>query len=88
MGQVIAGVVGTVQVLIPLSGIVDIASLQGKLEKNLSKIKAEVKSLTLRLNNPGFVNKAPQKVVEGANDSLIEAQKQVEILQERLHRLK
>ncbi|YAI83013.1 MAG: valine--tRNA ligase [cyanobacterium endosymbiont of Rhopalodia sterrenbergii] len=87
-GQVVAGVVGTVQVLIPLSGVVDIASLQGKLERNFSKIKAEVASLTKRLNNPGFINKAPKKVVQGAKDSLAEAQKQAEILQERLHRLK
>lgn len=87
-GQVVAGVVGTVQVLIPLSGAVDITSLQGKLERNLSKIKVEVKSLTERLNNPSFVNKAPTKVVQAAKDSLAEAQKQAEILQERLHRLK
>jgi valyl-tRNA synthetase len=87
-GQVVAGVVGTVQVLILLSNVVDIASLKGKLEKNLSKIKAGVKSLTERLNNPSFVNKAPKKVVQVAKDSLAEAQKQSEILQERLHRLK
>lgn len=87
-GQVVAGVVGTVQVLISLSGVVDVASLQRKLEKNLGKIEAEVKSLTGRLNNPGFVNKAPQKIVQGAKDSLAEAQKQAEILRERLHRLK
>ncbi|XTZ13084.1 MAG: hypothetical protein ACP8RL_07465, partial [cyanobacterium endosymbiont of Rhopalodia inflata] len=47
-----------------------------------------VKSLTERLNNPSFVNKAPTKVVQAAKDSLAEAQKQAEILQERLHRLK
>ncbi len=85
--QVIAGVVGTIQALIPLSGVVDIASLRGKLEKNLGKIEAEIKALTGRLNNPGFVNKAPEAVVQGARDALAEAQKQAEILHERLQRL-
>ncbi len=85
--QVIAGVVGTIQALIPLSGVVDIASLRGKLEKNLGKIEAEIKALTARLNNPGFVNKAPEAVVQGARDALAEAQKQAEILHERLQRL-
>ncbi|MGB5593087.1 MAG: valine--tRNA ligase [Crocosphaera sp.] len=85
--QVIAGVVGTIQALIPLSGVVDIASLRGKLEKNLGKIEAEIKALTARLNNPGFVNKAPEAVVQGARDALAEAQKQAEILNERLQRL-
>ncbi|MGK7954431.1 MAG: valine--tRNA ligase [Crocosphaera sp.] len=85
--QVIAGVVGTIQALIPLSGVVDIASLRAKLEKNLGKIEAEIKSLSGRLNNPGFVNKAPEAVVQGARDALAEAEKQAEILRERLKRL-
>ncbi|WP_107666403.1 valine--tRNA ligase [Cyanothece sp. BG0011] len=85
--QVVAGVVGTIQALIPLSGVVDIASLRAKLEKNLGKIEAEIKSLSGRLNNPGFVNKAPEDVVQGARDALAEAEKQAEILRERLKRL-
>ena len=85
--QVIAGVVGTIQALIPLTGVVDISSLRAKLEKSLAKIEAEIKSLSGRLNNPGFVNKAPEAVVQGARDALAEAQKQAEILRERLKRL-
>lgn len=88
MGQVIAGVVGTVQTLIPLSGIVDIATLRAKLEKNLSKVEKEMNGFTHRLNNPGFVNQAPQDIVQRTKDSLAEAQKQAEILRERLERLK
>jgi valyl-tRNA synthetase len=85
--QCIAGVVGTIQVLIPLSGLVDLANLQAKLAKNLGKIENEAKSLEGRLNNPGFVNKAPEAVIEGARAALAESQKQAEILRERLQRL-
>jgi len=87
-GRVIASVFGTVQILIPLTGIVDIDLLRSKLEKNLAKVEAEVKSLTGRLSNPGFVNKAPAEVVQGARDALAEAQKAAEILSDRLQRLK
>ena len=87
LGQVVAGVYGTVQVVIPLTGIVDLAALRGKLEKNLGKIEKEIQSLTGRLNNPGFVNKAPEEVIQTAKESLAEAQKQAEILQERLKSL-
>ncbi|MFW6360086.1 MAG: CAAD domain-containing protein, partial [Chroococcales cyanobacterium] len=83
----VAGVTGTVQVIIPLAGIVEVDKLRAKLEKNLGKVEAEVKSLTGRLNNPGFVNNAPDSVVQGARDNLAEAEKQAEILQERLKRL-
>jgi valyl-tRNA synthetase len=86
-GQVIAGVTGTVQVLIPLTGLVDVAALEAKLQKKLDKLKQDIKSLTGRLSNPGFVNKAPAEVIEGANNDLAEAKKQAEILQERLDRL-
>jgi valyl-tRNA synthetase len=85
--QAIAGVVGTIQVLIPLSGIVDIALLRGKLEKSLAKVEGELNSLLNRLNKPDFVNKAKPDVVQKAQEALAEAQKQGSILRDRLKRL-
>ncbi len=83
----IAGVVGTVQVLIPLAGVVDVEALGAKLKKDLSKVEAEIKSLSGRLGNPSFVNKAAAEVVASARDTLEEADKQAEILRERLRGL-
>lgn len=85
--QVIAGVIGTVQALIPLTGIVDISHLRSKLEKNLSKVEGEIEAISTRLNNPNFVDKAREDVVQKAREALTEAQKQAEILRERLKRL-
>ena len=82
-----AGVVGTTQVLISLDGVVDVEALREKLQKELSKIEAEIQSLSSRLSNPGFVNKAPAEVIQGARDALAEAQKQAEILRDRLSHL-
>ncbi|MEW5858021.1 MAG: valine--tRNA ligase, partial [Cyanobacteriota bacterium] len=87
MPQAIAGVVGTVQVSIPLAGVVDVDALRAKLEKNLNKVEAEAKALSGRLSNAKFVDKAPADVVKGARDTLAEAEKQAEILRERLARL-
>ena len=86
--QAIASVVGTTQVLVPLTGLVDIQAFRAKLEKKLGKIEGEIKALSSRLNNSGFVNKAPAEVVQGAKDALAEAQTQAEILRERIQRLK
>jgi valyl-tRNA synthetase len=85
--QTIAGVVGTVQILIPLAGVVDVAAIRTKLEKSLAKVEAEISSVSGRLNNANFVNKAKPDVVEGARNALAEAQKQAEILRDRLSQL-
>ncbi len=85
--KLFAGVVGTVQVLIPLTGLVDVDALRAKVEKDLAKVEGEIKSLTGRLGNPGFVNKAPEDVVQGARDALAEAETQADILKSRLERL-
>jgi valyl-tRNA synthetase len=85
--QAIAGVVGTVQVVIPLKGVVDLDTLRAKLERSLSKAESEAQSLRGRLSNSNFVDKAPQDVVQGAKDALAEAEKQAEILRDRLRGL-
>jgi valyl-tRNA synthetase len=85
--KMFAGVVGTVQILIPLEGVVDVEALRAKLEKDLGKVELEIKSLGGRLGNVNFVNKAPEEVVQGAREALAEAQKQAEILQNRLEQL-
>ena len=84
LGQTIAGVFGTVQILIPLAGVVDLVALRAKLEKKLSKVEAEIKHTAARLTNQKFVEKATPDVVQGARDALAEAQKQAEILRDRL----
>ena len=86
-GQVIASVYGTVQVIIPLTGFVDIPALRKKLEKKLEKAEKEIKSLSGRLKNPGFVNKAPADVIQAAKESLAEAETQAKILRDRIKRL-
>jgi valyl-tRNA synthetase len=86
-GQLFAGVVGTMQVLIPLAGVVDVTGLTAKLQKDLDKVEAEIQSLSERLGNANFVDKAPAQVVQNARTALAEAKKQAEILRDRLNRL-
>jgi valyl-tRNA synthetase len=82
-----AGVVGTVQVLMPLEGVVDFDALRAKLERDLGKVEAEAKSLSGRLANQNFVSKAPADIVQGAKEALAEAEKQAEILRDRLSQI-
>ncbi|MGA9378921.1 MAG: class I tRNA ligase family protein, partial [Phormidium sp.] len=87
VGQSTTGVVGTIQVIVPLTGVVDIAALRSKLEKKLSKIDKNIQSLSARLNNQAFVANASPEVVQADKDALAEAEKQAEILREKMQQL-
>ena len=85
--QSLVGVTGTVQIALPLAGVVDLESFKAKLQKELGKLEKEIQGFEKRLNNPGFVNKAPQDLIENTKGLLSEAQKQAEIISDRLQRL-
>jgi valyl-tRNA synthetase len=85
--EAIAGVVGTVQVILPLAGIVDIEAFSAKLQKKLVKLEGEIQSLSGRLSNSGFVNNASPEIVQGVRDNLTEAKTQAEILRSRIDKL-
>ncbi len=85
--QVAAAVVGTVQVLLPLAGLVDVEALKAKLNKDLGKIEAEAKGIEGRLSNPNFVERAPAEVVATHRAQLEELEQQQQILRDRLRKL-
>ena len=82
--QMFTAMVGTVQVLIPLTGLVDISALKAKLEKDLARAQADAQGVKNRLSNEKFVAQAPEDVVQGAKNALAEAEKQAELIQARL----
>jgi len=85
--QAIAGVVGTIQVIVSLVGVVDIGQLVAKLERTLTKLEGAINSTQGRLNNEGYIKKAPPEVVATARTELEESLKQQEILKARLAQL-
>jgi len=85
--EAIAGVVGTVQAIVSLVGVVDIGQLVAKLDRTLKKLESAIASSQGRLNNEGYVKKAPPEVVATARAELEESLKQQEILKARLAQL-
>ncbi|MBO5213201.1 MAG: valine--tRNA ligase [Clostridia bacterium] len=51
------------KVFIPLGELVDVEKEKARLEKEKEKLLADIARIDGKLNNPGFVNKAPEKVV-------------------------
>ena len=64
----VAVVTHAAQLFIPLGELVDLEKEKARIEKELKKQSAELDKLNAKLNNPGFVNKAPAQVVEAERE--------------------
>ena len=56
------------RISMPMAELVDMEKEKARLEKQLGKDKAELDKLNTKLQNPGFVNKAPANVVEAERE--------------------
>ncbi|MEN9238977.1 MAG: class I tRNA ligase family protein, partial [Thermostichus sp. DG_1_6_bins_120] len=85
--QVAAAVVGTVQVLMPLAGLVDVEALQAKLQKDIAKVEKEAQGIRSRLENPNFLSRANPEVVQSHQQQLAELEAQLNLLRARFSKL-
>jgi valyl-tRNA synthetase len=84
--QVAAAVVGTVQVLVPLAGLVDVEALRAKVQKDLAKLEKEAQGIRARLENPNFLSRANPEVVQASREQLAELEAQMQLLQARMEK--
>ena len=59
-----AAVVDGVEIYLPLKGLIDVEKETARLNKELENLAKEIKRVTGKLSNPGFLAKAPAEVVE------------------------
>ncbi len=71
------------EAFLPLAGMVDLERERERLERGIAEARAETERLTSRLANPGFANKAPAAIVQGARDQLHAAEERLARLEER-----
>ena len=64
--------VGEMEVLIPLAGLIDVKAEQQRLQKEIDKLDIEIKKCQGKLSNSNFVDKAPPAVVEQEKQRLNE----------------
>jgi valyl-tRNA synthetase len=85
--QAFPGMVETVQVLLPLTGVVDINALKESIQKQLEKLRKEEQGLKGRLDNKSYVERAPKEIVQKSQEELAELRVQIETLESRLKNL-
>ncbi len=72
---------------IPLEGVIDIAEEKSRLSKTLEKLEKDLNGLKGRLNNPKFVESAPENIVEETREKLALGEDEATKLKAALKRL-
>ena len=63
MGNAVTIVTDSAKIYIPLGDLIDFEAEKKRLEKELAKAEDKLAFINKKLSNPGFINKAPEKVV-------------------------
>ena len=80
--------VGEMRVLIPMAGLIDKEAEIKRLEKEIGRFDGEIQRLEKKLSNRGFVDKAPEAVVQKERDKLVDAEKALANLQAQITRIR
>ncbi len=81
-------VTGAAQCYIPMGELVDVEKELERLTKEKAAIEGEIKRAEGKLNNQGFVNKAPQKLIDEEKAKLEKYTEMLKKVSERLDSLK
>ncbi|MEX2535422.1 MAG: valine--tRNA ligase [Trueperaceae bacterium] len=77
----------TVELLLPLAGLVDVEEWRTRQEKRLGELLLQQERSEKKLSSPGFIKKAPEAVVEEERRRVAEAKMVMERLRASLERL-
>jgi len=82
-----AAVVGSMRVLIPLAGLIDLGAEKARLGKEISRIEVEIKKCEGKLGNANFVANAPAEVVAQERQRITDWTIQLTALREQSQKL-
>ncbi|MFT5350285.1 MAG: valyl-tRNA synthetase [Planctomycetota bacterium] len=79
---------GEMTIAVPLADLIDPQAELVKLEKELNKLENAKESIEKKLGNPGFVDKAPEAVVNNERERLTQTDEDMEKLQAQYERIR
>ncbi|MBD8899313.1 valine--tRNA ligase [Rhodanobacter sp. DHG33] len=83
-----AAVVGSLRVLIPLAGLIDLGAEQARLAKEIARVESEIKKCEGKLGNANFVANAPAEVVAQERQRIVDWNTQLAAMREQAEKLK
>jgi len=82
-----AAVVGTLRVMIPLAGLIDLGAEKARLAKEISRIEVEIRKCEGKLGNANFVANAPAEVVTQERQRITDWNNTLTALREQAQKL-
>jgi valyl-tRNA synthetase len=86
-GEPSAVVAGLGEIYVPLRGVVDLAEVRSRMERDLKKVEKDLSSVRTKLERPDFVEKAPAEVVEKERQRSSQLEERRSILSRHLETL-
>ncbi|WP_432743987.1 valine--tRNA ligase [Methylobacter sp. G7] len=80
--------VGEMKILIPMAGLIDKEAELARLEKEIQKIHNDLPRVEGKLNNPAFVDKAPQEVIDKEQAKLADLRSMLNNLEEQQRKIR
>jgi valyl-tRNA synthetase len=75
--------VGNMELLIPMAGLIDVAAEMARIDKQLEKLAQEIARIEGKLSNEGFVAKAPAAVIDKERAKMTDLTRDIEKLNEQ-----
>jgi valyl-tRNA synthetase len=82
--QAVTAMVKGMEIFLPLAGLIDLEKEKERLEKEIAKLDQELARVNGKLNNQGFIAKAPEDVIAKEKTKRDEYQQKKDALQARL----
>jgi valyl-tRNA synthetase len=83
-----ASVVAGSEIYVPLEGLIDLNKERERIQKEINRLEGFLKGVEKKLSNEGFVNNAPDEVVEKEKQKKADAQTNLEKLTKQLEEFK
>ena len=87
LGNVVTIITDDAKVYIPLGDLVDFEAEKKRLEKELAQAEDKLAFINKKLSNPGFVNKAPEKVVQQNRDDAAKLEEKIESIKKSIEEI-
>ncbi|MFA7630424.1 MAG: valine--tRNA ligase, partial [Candidatus Neomarinimicrobiota bacterium] len=82
-----SAVVGGLEIDVLLAGLIDIDKERERLQKEIRAYEGRIRAGESKLNNPDFVRRAPEKVVEHERSKLHNYRESLQLLQDNFLKL-